>query len=552
MSEGTTRLVAYYRYSGGGNQTEQSIEGQRRDCEAWAASHGLSICAEYIDRHISGTTDDRPDFQRMIADSDRHAFDAVICWKTDRISRNRYDSAIYKTRLRKNGVKIIYAAESIPDGPDGIILESLMEGLAEYYSAELSQKLRRGMRESAMKCHGLGGYYALGLTTNKQHEFIIDETQAPTVRWIFEQYAAGKQAAAIVRELNGRGVKTAYGKDFSRSSILRIVTNEQYIGVYNSHGYRKEGGIPAIIDRDLWDAAQHQVEINKDRKAPLSRKADYLLSGKLFCAECKTAMRGTCGTSHTGQTHYYYTCPGRRKKLCSKKNIVKDDLENLVCQATSEYILQPGRLEAIADRLIEVQIADQKRAHPEREMLETELAENRRKQDNLLRALEDGISTAGVMQRLQDLEKAEAKIRYDLDRIQPVTGQFTKEQLEFMLSQFAAVPSEQPADYQARLIRTFVSSVYLSDTHALIYYNLTNKKSELESSLVPLTQYFNPENDPHNSGVLQGSSHAAVGGGDGSRTHVRKEISMSISGCRRSTTFPPCHADRQASTSVAS
>lgn len=97
------RLVAYYRYSGGSRQTEQSIEGQRHDCEAYARAHGMTIAKEYIDRHISGKTDDRPAFQQMISDSDRHLFDAVICWKTDRLARNRYDSAIYKNRLRKNG-----------------------------------------------------------------------------------------------------------------------------------------------------------------------------------------------------------------------------------------------------------------------------------------------------------------------------------------------------------------------------------------------------------------------------------------------------------------
>ena len=199
------RLVAYYRYSGGGNQTEQSIEGQRRDCEAWAAAHGLTIQREYIDRHISGKSDNRAAFQQMIEDSDKHAFDLLICWKTDRLARNRYDSAIYKNRLRKNGVKIMYAAESSIEGPEGIILEGLMESLAEYYSAELSQKLRRGQRESALKCHGLGGNYALGLTTNKNHEFVIDDTQAPTVRFIFERYAAGATAAAIVDTLNAQG-----------------------------------------------------------------------------------------------------------------------------------------------------------------------------------------------------------------------------------------------------------------------------------------------------------------------------------------------------------
>ena len=123
---GGLRLVAYYRYSNGGQQTEQSIEGQRRDCEAYAQAHGYKIVHEYIDRHISGKSDSRPAFQQMISDSDSHLFDAVICWKTDRLARSRYDSIIYKTRLRRNGVKILYAAETVVDGPEGIIIESMI------------------------------------------------------------------------------------------------------------------------------------------------------------------------------------------------------------------------------------------------------------------------------------------------------------------------------------------------------------------------------------------------------------------------------------------
>ncbi len=151
---GEVRLVAYYRYSGGSGQTEQSIEGQRRDCEAYARLHNMTIQKEYVDRHISGKTDDRAAFQQMITDSDKGAFDMVICWKTDRFARNRYDSAVYKKRLRDNGVEIVYAAESNISGAEGIIIEGVMEALAEYYSAELAEKMRRGMRESALKGAG--------------------------------------------------------------------------------------------------------------------------------------------------------------------------------------------------------------------------------------------------------------------------------------------------------------------------------------------------------------------------------------------------------------
>ena len=550
------RLVAYYRYSGGGNQTEQSIEGQRRDCEAWAAAHGLTIQREYIDRHISGKSDNRAAFQQMIEDSDKHAFDLLICWKTDRLARNRYDSAIYKNRLRKNGVKIMYAAESSIDGPEGIILEGLMESLAEYYSAELSQKLRRGQRESALKCHGLGGNYALGLTTNKNHEFVIDEAQAPTVRFIFERYAAGDTAAAIVDALNAEGKRTSRGKPFNKNSVLRIITNEQYIGVYTSkaHGIRKEGAIPAIIDKELFDRAQARLLDNRAGRRPNSNRADYILSGKLFCGCCKSAMKGISGTGRHGDKHFYYTCPGRAKG-CSKHNIEKRFLEDLIVSATVDYILAPVKLDQIADRLLEVQQAERSRPNPEREMLAAELRENTHKQENILRAIENGTGSAKLAARLQDLEQQEAALRHQLSTIEAEENgqpEFTKEQLLFMLEQFRREPDEQNDDYKRRLLDTFITQVWLTDETALVQFALNGKSSTPESVLLYLSGRGPGGDSNDDTSNPAGFDQVTFGGGDGSRTHVRKEFSVSISGCGRSTTFPPRHAGRQANALVAS
>lgn len=183
--------VAYYRYSPGSGQTEQSIEGQRRDCMAYAKAHGYTIVKEYIDRHLTGRNDKRPEFQLMMKDAELHRFDTLIAWKNDRISRNRRDALNYKDRLRKCGVQICYAEMDIPKGPEGILMESLMDGLAEYYSAELAQKIRRGMTESAYKCRAIGGKAPFGLRINKEHHYEPDPEAAPYVRWIFQQYAQG-------------------------------------------------------------------------------------------------------------------------------------------------------------------------------------------------------------------------------------------------------------------------------------------------------------------------------------------------------------------------
>lgn len=414
------RLVAYYRYSGGSQQTEQSIEGQRRDCEAYARQHGLTIVHEYIDRHISGRgVESRLAFQQMIADSSKHLFDLVICWKTDRFARNRYDSAVYKKKLRDNGVRILYAAESSVEGPEGIILEGLMESLAEYYSAELAQKMRRGMRESALKGRAINPSRPLGLTTDEHKRFIIDEKNAPTIRFIFEHYAAGESSASIVEQLNAAGLRTSKGNAFNKCSIPRIIQNEAYHGVYICKAYdvRIDGAIPAIIDDDLWKRAQKMLTLNKQHRAPHSSHADYLLSGKLFCGCCHSLMRGISGHNCRNDVYYYYACGNKADGgTCKKKNIPKDVAENLVVNAICENILRPDTLEDLADAIAAAQQADVNQPDPERAMLEQGLADVRRKINNIIESIENGTASSRLSARLADLEQQESTLNYQLQR----------------------------------------------------------------------------------------------------------------------------------------
>ena len=157
--------VIYARYSSD-NQREESIEGQLRECNDFAKRNDITIVDSYIDRAFSATTDRRPAFQKMIKDSAKNMFDVIIVWKLDRFARNRYDSAHYKAQLRKNGVKVISANENISEGSEGIILESILEGMAEYYLADLSKKVIRGLTENAMKCKFNGGSITFGFNLN--------------------------------------------------------------------------------------------------------------------------------------------------------------------------------------------------------------------------------------------------------------------------------------------------------------------------------------------------------------------------------------------------
>ena len=158
------------------------------------------MIGEYIDRALTGTKDSRPDFQRMIADAANEQFEMVIVWKLDRFARNRYDSAVYKAKLKKHGVRVVSVMERITDSPEGIILEGLLESMAEYYSANLSENTKRGKRETALKGHWNGGHPPFGYRL-QDHKLVADEKTAPTVKYIFEQYAAGVSKQDLIAEL---------------------------------------------------------------------------------------------------------------------------------------------------------------------------------------------------------------------------------------------------------------------------------------------------------------------------------------------------------------
>lgn len=223
------RAVIYARYSSE-KQNEQSIEGQLHECDAFAKTHDLLIVKTYIDRALSAKTDNRPSFRQMIKDSNNGTFDAVIVYKTDRFARNRYDSALYKAKLKKNNIKIFYAKENIPDGPEGIILESMLEGFAEYYSAELSQKVKRGIKENVRKGLSFGGSCPYGYKIIDK-KYTINTIQQPHVKKIFTEYAAGRRAVDIFADLNSLPDYAGKGHKWNRSSLNRMLSNKKYIGI---------------------------------------------------------------------------------------------------------------------------------------------------------------------------------------------------------------------------------------------------------------------------------------------------------------------------------
>lgn len=275
-------VVIYARYSSH-SQTEQSIEGQLAICKEFAKKNDYTIVGEYIDRALTGTTDNRPQFKQMIEDSNKHFFNGVLVYQLDRFARNRYDSAIYKNKLKNNNVRVFSAKENITDDQNGVILESVLEGIAEYYSIELSQKVKRGRKLNAKKCKSNGGLPSLGYKVGSDQQYVIDELKAPIVKKIFEMYANGYIMADIIKYLNEKNYTTVLDRRFNKNSIRTILLNKRYTGVYISSGIEVPNGMPRIVSDELFNKVQDMMKKNKKAPARARAKTDYLLTTKLFC-----------------------------------------------------------------------------------------------------------------------------------------------------------------------------------------------------------------------------------------------------------------------------
>ena len=459
--------VIYARYSSD-SQREESIEGQLRECREYAERNNMTIVGTYIDRALSAKTADRPEFQHMIKDSAKELFEIVLVWKLDRFSRDRYDSAHYKHILKKNGVKVVSAKEHISEGPEGIILEAMLEGYAEFYSAELSEKIHRGQKENALKGKNNGGGVPLGyLLDKKAQKLVIDPTTAPLVVEVFEKYADGKSVRSIVEDFNARGLKTKRGQPFNINSFSSLLKNRKYIGEYRYQDVVIEGGVPAIVPEDLFNRVQERMEKNRHAPAMAKAKEDYLLTTKLFCGKCERMMVGESGKSHTGAMHYYYKCSGaKRLKDCDKKAVRKDWIERVVVRLTMQRVMDEEKI----NRLIDAILVMQEQEDITTPALRSQLAETESSIGNILKAIEQGIFTPSTKQRLDELEARKEEILVNIQTAELQKPKLTREQMTAWFEQFRhGDPANR--DFQKRLIDTFVNAVYVFDDKLVLTYN---------------------------------------------------------------------------------
>ena len=472
-------VVIYARFSSH-SQTEQSIEGQLKVCYEYANAHKYTVIGEYIDRAQSGTSDNRTDFQKMIQDSEKHTFQAVLVYQLDRFARNRYDSAINKSKLKKNGVRVLSARENITEDASGILIEGVLESMAEYYSVELSQKINRGMQINASKCLSNGSNPGLGYKVDKDRRFYVDEQEAIIVREIFQRYANGERAADIIRDLNNRRITTSLGREFNKNSINRILRNRRYIGYYFYKGTETPDGMPRILDDALFFKVQEMLAKNRAAPGKSKSKDDYLLTTKLFCGHCGEPMTGYGGTGKLGKKYHYYCCNGVKQKKCDKKIVSKDLIESQVADVCAE-LLTPKRIRIIAEEVMAACQADGEYLSIKK--LKSAIKEADEAIENLWIALEKGQSVERITKRIEQREAEKKKLEKQLakeKRKQPGL------QLSHVLA-FLDYLRELPGTSEVKkksLINIFVRSVLLYDDYFTIIFNAGN--TTLHSENIPL------------------------------------------------------------------
>jgi site-specific DNA recombinase len=428
----------------------------------------------------------------------------------DRFARNRYDSAIYKAKLKRNGVKIFYAKQPMPDTPEGIILESVLEGYAEYYSENLARSIKRGMKENAL--HGIPmGNPPLGYKIGKDRQYEIDPVGAKAVEIIYTMYAEGKSKAQIVKWLNTHGYKTSIGNAFNKNSLYGILKNDKYIGVYRFDDVVLENAIPPIIDKKLFKKVQSTLQHNHAARAKSKAVEDYLLTSKVFCGHCGEPLVGECGTSKTGRLYHYYKCATRKKKAgsCDKKVEKKEWLEQIVVRFTVQQVLTDENIDKISTRTMEF-IEKELQDTSVLTTLQEQLRETNKRIKNLISAIEQGIITPTTKERLENLEEERRNLEGQIAKEEIKKPLLTKERIVYWLESFKRGDIKD-IEYQRRIIDTLVNSIYVYDDgdngrKLVLTFNisgnntLTIKSSDLQDIIVQNTKNPNSKtsSDLHN------------------------------------------------------
>ena len=471
----STNAVIYARYSSA-SQREASIEDQIRICKEYAANNNLVVIQVYSDYAVSATTDDRANFQVMIKQAAKKLFSEVLIYKNDRFARNRFDAAIYKKKLKDYGVKVSAVMEPIPDGPGGIVMEALYESMAEMYSVNLSENIRRGQYGNAKKClaNCMAPFgYKIDQATRR---YIIDETKAPALKQIFAMAAAGQTYDQI------RDFMISQGLPHSPNWLYKTFANRRYLGIYIYNDVEVPGGMPQLIDQKTFDDVRARSA--KRRHTPSAKPDRYLLSCKMFCGYCGEMMRGVSGVGKGGGEYRYYKCTmGRVRHNCSHKPVPAIKAEQMVLEGIKSKILQDDVIERLAVATIDYQqqVWEEESNCP---TFKAELAETEKRLKNMTAAIEMGVVTETTTRRLHELEDQKNKLLSLIAAEQLNKPTLTKKDIVDWLSSYKK-GDVHDIKYAAMLLDTFASQVYAFDDCLILKFTIDKKaQTRLDLDLV--------------------------------------------------------------------
>lgn len=494
-------VVIYARYSSHG-QNEQSIEGQLKECREYANRNKYTIIAEYIDRAKTGTKDDREQFLKMIEDSKQKRFSGVLVYQLDRFARNKYDSAIYKKQLKDRGVRVLSAKENISDDPAGMMLETLLEGMAEYYSMELSQKVKRGRKINDENNYFSGGNLAYGYTTKeidsqfmdlhgkpiKKKAIVVDETAACYVKQSFLDIYNGMKSYEVIEKLKTKGVKNSNGNYFNKSSFNRMLRNKKYITIATYDGQEHSGVYPRLVDDEVFYKVQQIIDNHKKNFNKLADD-EFILVPKVFCGYCGSLMTGCGGTSKTGQVHHYYLCKNKKANVCEKKRIRKEFIEDIVVNKTRS-LLTNDTINYIADSV--VKIVESERDNSKLKQLTKSLTNIDRKKANLINAIaecDDSDIRKSLYEELSLIQTQRKAIEIDMLSEENYIGTLSRTNIKHFLNQLK-IGNINSKKYRKSLIATFVKAVYVYDDKIIIAFNSSDNSIEVKYDDIKKAEEF--------------------------------------------------------------
>ena len=463
-----TVAAIYARFSSD-SQREESIDIQVERCSKVIEREGWELGEVYTDLAMTGTNDNRPAFRRCMADGVAGAYDVLVVYKHDRFARNVEISRKYKRMLRDAGVRIVSAREGESlDTPDGFLHEGMDELFAEYYSRNLAVLIKGGIAKNAENCK-VSGRRIFGYRADETDHYAIDEDEASIVREMFERYVGGDTVNDIELWVQDKGVRTTRGHPLSKHTITKMLKNDAYTGVYRYAGVVVNGGMPAIIGKELFEMAQETMrtrQANKRRKS----KSDYLLSEKLRCLRCGKSMTGVSGTGKNGKKYLYYGCNSKTGN-CGLR-IPAEKLDEAVISELKAMLTDESTMIAMISSVMDYaeSLPDMEGTYTEERMSVL------KRRDNLVNSIAEGVPAPAVKDaitecenRLEKLDRLIARERFNREKL------LDESEVRSFLEKFVN-RADSDADRAQLLVETFIDVIYADEGKAVVLFTFSEEQ----------------------------------------------------------------------------